>query len=55
MPDLALVVAIGMAVSWANMGLAEAVLDLPGYPQMTAGEMVKKFGVEPFLEVEDNG
>ncbi len=49
-PDLALVVGIGMAVSWANMGLPEAPVDLPGYPQMTAGAIVEKFGLEPFLE-----
>ena len=42
-----------MAVSWANMGLSDAALDLPGYPQMTAGEIVEKFGLGPFLESGD--
>jgi len=50
MPDLPLVMGIGMALSWINMRQPEAVLDLPGYPQMSAQEVVKKFGVEPFLE-----
>lgn len=49
-PDPALVVGIGMAVSWANMRMPEAVVDLPGYPQMTAGEIVEKFDLKPFLE-----
>jgi len=49
-PDPALVLGIGMAISWANMGLSDVVLDLPAYPQMTAGEIVEKFGLEPFLE-----
>jgi hypothetical protein len=48
--DLALVLGISMAISRVNMGLPQAALDLPGYPQMTAGEIVERFGVEPFLE-----
>jgi hypothetical protein len=50
MPDPALILGIGMAVSWANMGLPEIVLDLPGYQEMTAGEIVRRFEVQPFLE-----
>ena len=52
MPDPALVVGIGMAVSWANMGLPEVALDVPGHPLMTAGEIMEKLGLEPFLEPE---
>lgn len=41
----AVLAAIGLAISWANMGLPEAALDLPD-----AGKIVERFGVEPFLE-----
>jgi hypothetical protein len=54
-PDPALVLGIGIAVSWVNMGLSDTVLDLPGYPQMAAGEIVKKFGLTPFLDCEEQG
>lgn len=49
-PDPALVLGIGMAISWANMGLSDVVLDLPGCRPTTSGEIVAQFGVEPFLE-----
>ncbi len=55
MPDAGFVIAIGMAVSWCNMGFSTFPLDLPGHEQMTAGEIVTKFGLEPFLESEGEG
>lgn len=51
-PDPALVLGISLAVSYLNMSQAEAILDLPGYPQMTAGVIVEKFGLTPFLDSE---
>jgi hypothetical protein len=49
-PDLALILGIQMAVSYVNSGQGETALDLPGYQEMTAGEIVAKFGLEPFLD-----
>ena len=51
-PDPPLVVGIGMAISWVNMGLSDVVLDLECQP-MTAQEVVKKFELEPFLEAAE--
>ena len=47
-----LVVGIGMAISWVNMGLSDVVLDL-GCQPMTAQEVVEKFELEPFLEAAE--
>jgi hypothetical protein len=52
-PDPALVVGIGMAISWANMGLSDVALDLPGYPPMAVGEIMGRFGLAPFTDSKE--
>ena len=52
-PEEALVVGIGMAISYVNMGLSDVALDLPGCQPMTAEEIVTKFGLEPVLEAAE--
>ena len=48
-PDLSLILGIGMAVSYVNMGQPEVLVEIHDR-QMPAGEVVREFGVAPFLE-----
>lgn len=47
-----LFMACELAISWANMGKPETRLELPGNGKMTAAEIIRQFGLEPFIEVE---
>jgi hypothetical protein len=49
-PDLNMILGIGMAVSYVNMGQPECLLQIQAGREMTAGEIVKEFAVTPFLE-----
>lgn len=39
-----------LAISWANMGKPETLLELPGDRKVTAGEIISEFGLEPFVQ-----
>jgi hypothetical protein len=42
---------LSMAISYSNMGQPEVALELAG-EKATAGEWVRRFGLEPFVEAE---
>lgn len=51
-PDFDLFLAVKLAIGFANMGKPNHRMALPDGRRMTARNIVKKFGLEPFLEDE---